>query len=114
MGSKVAQKTRGALSALGLTLLAVSGLAAQGRVVLPQGSVILVRTTGPLQSASARTGQTFETVVIDAIGADNYTVIPAGSRIRGVMSYVQPATRNRSGVIEVNFDRIVMADGSEM
>jgi peptidoglycan hydrolase-like protein with peptidoglycan-binding domain len=114
MRSIVAQKKRGALSAFGLTLLAASGLAAQGRIVLPEGSVILVRTTTPLQSATARTGQTFETVVIDEVRADNYSVIPAGSRIRGTMSYVQPATRNRSGVIEVNFDRLILSDGSEM
>jgi peptidoglycan hydrolase-like protein with peptidoglycan-binding domain len=97
-----------------LSLVTASGLTAQGRLVLPEGSVIIVRTTSPLQSASARTGQTFETVVIDTVGVDNYTVIPAGSRIRGVMTFVQPAARNRSGVIEVNFDRLMLPDGSQL
>ncbi|MEO7521909.1 MAG: hypothetical protein ABIW79_08850, partial [Gemmatimonas sp.] len=65
------------------TLGAVSGLSAQTRVVLPEGSVILVRTTTPIASATAKAGQNFETVVADTVRVDNYMVIPAGSRIRG-------------------------------
>lgn len=85
--------------------------AAQTRVVLPEGTVIIVRTTTALESATARTGQTFETVVSDTVRVDNYTVIPAGSRIRGVVSLAQPADRQRSGVMEVGFDRLTLPDG---
>jgi hypothetical protein len=102
---------RGAWGA-GLSLFAVSAIAAQARVVLPEGSVIIVRTEVPLESSTARVGQTFETTVDDSVGVDNYTVIPAGSRIRGVIGYVQPATRQRSGVIQVTFDRLTLADGT--
>lgn len=102
----------GGMWTLLLTLLAVPGLSAQMRLVLPEGSVILVRTSSPLESATARAGQTFETVVIDTIRVDNYTVIPAGSRIRGVVKFAQPADRQRSGVMEVNFDRLTLPDGS--
>ena len=97
--------------ALALVLTAAP-TAAQSRVVLPAGSVILVRTTTPLQSASAQTGQTFETTVSETVGVDEYTVIPTGSRIRGVISVARPATRQQSGVIEVTFDRITLADGT--
>jgi len=79
---------------------------------LPAGSVIIVRTNTPLQSASARTGQTFETNVVESIGVDEYTVIPAGSRIRGVVKMATPATRQQSGVIDVVFDRITLPNGS--
>ncbi|MEO7457977.1 MAG: peptidoglycan-binding domain-containing protein [Gemmatimonadaceae bacterium] len=85
---------------------------AQSRVVLPAGSVVLVRTTTPLQSASAQTGQTFDVTVEEAVGVDEYSVIPAGSHIRGVMSLVRPATRQESGVIDVAFDRLTLSDGS--
>src|SRR5687767_10252069 len=95
----------GAAWSLALSLFAASGLAAQTRLVLPEGSVIIVRTATAVQSANAQAGQTFSTVVIDTVRVDDYTVIPAGSRIRGVMSFVQPATRQQSGVIEVTFDR---------
>src|SRR5688572_16985023 len=93
------------------TLVAVTGLSAQTRIVLPEGTVIIVRTSSPLESATAKTGQTFETVVVDTVRVENYTVIPAGSRIRGVVTFAQPADRQRSGVIQVNFDRLTLPDG---
>jgi len=88
--------------------------AAQSRLVLPAGSVILVHTSAPLQSSSAQTGQTFETTVDQSVGVDEYTIIPAGSRIRGQITVARPATRQQSGVIEVVFDRLVLSDGSSV
>src|SRR6266550_2526407 len=100
------------LCAVGLAFLAASAASAQSRVVLPAGSVIIVRTTAPLQSASATTGQTFDTNVEESVGVDEFTVIPAGSKIRGVVSLATPATRQQSGVIEVVFDRLTLPNGS--
>jgi hypothetical protein len=80
--------SRAAISSLALAFVAAStapAASAQNRVVLPAGTVIIVRTTAPLQSATARSGQTFETTVEESIGVDEYSVIPAGSRIRGVV-----------------------------
>ena len=101
-----------AAAAAALSLFAVSTVSAQGRVIVPQGTVIVVQTQTALESSTARQGQTFETVVADTLGIDNYTVIPAGSRIRGVVTLVQPANRSQSGVIEVDFDRLTLADGT--
>lgn len=106
------KRYRTAVSGLALALVAVSAASAQSRVVLPAGSVIIVRTTTPLQSASARTGQTFETNVEESVGVDEYTVIPAGSKIRGAVTLATPATRQQSGVIEVVFDRLTLPNGS--
>lgn len=97
---------------LALSLLAASGLAAQARVLLPEGSVFIVRTATPLQSANAQVGQAFSTIVVDTVRVDDYTVIPAGSRVRGIISFVRPATRQESGVIEVAFDRLTLPDGT--
>jgi peptidoglycan hydrolase-like protein with peptidoglycan-binding domain len=97
---------------LALSLASATAASAQSRVVLPAGSVIIVRTTTPLQSASARTGQTFVTNVEESVGVDEYTVIPAGSKIQGVISLATPATRQQSGVIEVVFDRIALPNGA--
>jgi len=105
-------KSRQTLAAAALAFLALSPAAAQNRVVVPAGSVILVRTTAPLQSASARAGQTFETTVEESVGLDEYTVIPTGSRIRGSVTVATPATRQQSGVIEVVFDRLTLPDGT--
>lgn len=97
---------------LALGLVAASAASAQSRVVLPAGSVIIVRTTTPLQSATAKTGQTFDTNVEESIGVDEFTVIPAGSKIRGVVSMATPATRQQSGVIDVVFDRLTLPNGT--
>jgi len=101
----------GALWSLLLTVLAVSGVSAQTRLVLPEGSVIIVRTSTPLESATAKVGQTFETVVSDTVRIDDYTVMPSGSRIRGVVTFAQAANRQQSGVIGVDFDRLALPDG---
>lgn len=97
---------------LALAIATAPSLAAQGRVVLPKGSVILVKTTTALESNVVRAGQTFETIVSDTVMVDNSTVIPAGSRIRGVVSVAQPATRQKSGVIQVSFDRLTLPGGA--
>lgn len=103
---------RTVVTSVALGFVVASAASAQSRVVLPAGTVIIVRTTASLQSASARTGQTFETNVEGSVGVDEYTVIPAGSKIRGVISLATPATRQQSGVIEVVFDRLTLPSGS--
>ena len=108
--------TFGRRSACGvaLALAAAAPLAAQSRMVLPAGSVIVVKTTSPLQSANARTGQTFETTVSETVGLDEQSVIPQGSTIRGTITMARPATRQQSGVIEVAFDRLRLPDGTSL
>ena len=99
--------------AIGLAISAFATAAsAQTRLSLPAGTVIIVQTTSPLQSNIARVGQTFETTVVDAIGLDNYTVIPSGSSVRGTVTFAQPANRQQSGVIEVDFNRLLLPDGT--
>jgi peptidoglycan hydrolase-like protein with peptidoglycan-binding domain len=102
----------GVIAALLFMLGAAAEISAQARVVVPEGSVIIVRTSSALESATAKPGQTFEAVVVDTLQVDSYTAIPAGSRIRGVVTFAQPADRQRSGVIEVNFNRLTLPDGS--
>ncbi len=101
-----------ALALLGL--IAAPAVSAQTRVVVPEGTVIIVRTTTALESSTARQGQTFETVVADTVRVDNFTVIPAGSRIRGVVVAAQAATRQQSGAIDVRFDRLTLPNGSSV
>ncbi|MGI9078359.1 MAG: peptidoglycan-binding domain-containing protein, partial [Gemmatimonadaceae bacterium] len=111
MGCNGTKALAGGMWTLFFTLLGVPELSAQTRLVLPEGSVIIVRTSSPLESSTAKAGQTFETVVVDTIRVENYTAIPADSRIRGVVTFAQAADRKRSGVIEINFDRLTLPDG---
>lgn len=101
-----------ALALLGL--ITAPALSAQTRVVVPEGTVIIVRTATALESSTARQGQTFETVVADTVRVDNFTVIPAGSRIRGVVVAAQAATRQQSGAIDVRFDRLTLPNGASV
>jgi hypothetical protein len=105
---------RRTLWSVALTFAATFAASAQSRIVLPAGSVLIGRTTTALQSATAQTGQTFETTVDESVGVDEYTIIPAGSRIRGVVTVARPATRQQSGVIEVVFDRLTFSDGTTL
>ena len=104
--------TRAATLSLALAFAAAPAVYAQGRVVLPAGSVIIGRTNTALQSANAQVGQTFDLTVDESVGVDEYTIIPAGTKIRGVIQVVRPATRQQSGVIDVVFDRLTFTDGS--
>ena len=112
MNSIPLEKSRRTLASIALALLAASTAAAQSRIVVPAGTVIIVRTTAPLQSASAKTGDTFDTNVEESVGINEYAVIPAGSKIRGYVTMATPATRQQSGVIEVVFDRLTLPNGS--
>jgi peptidoglycan hydrolase-like protein with peptidoglycan-binding domain len=120
MHNKSLNGYRRTLAGIALAFVSASAASAQSsasaasvqRVVLPAGSVIIVRTTAPLQSASVKTGQVFETNVEESVGIDEFTVIPAGSKIRGSVTLATPATRQQSGVIEVVFDRLMLPNGS--
>lgn len=104
----------GALPLAALALLVAALPASAQSRALPAGTVILVKTTAPLQSATMKAGDTFETVVEEDVGVDQYTLIPAGSRIRGVVSMASKATRQESGVLDVVFDRLLHADGTAL
>lgn len=97
-------KSAGLTAAL-LLAAAMPGLA-QSRPVLPAGTVITVKTTAPLQSATMKQGDTFEAVIDEDIVADQMVVIPSGSRVRGVVTLATKATRQESGVLDIVFDRL--------
>jgi peptidoglycan hydrolase-like protein with peptidoglycan-binding domain len=105
-------RSRRASRGIALVFAAASAASAQVRIVVPAGSVIIARTTTPLASATAKVGDIFETRVDESFGVDEYTVIPAGSTIRGVVRLATPATRQQSGVIDVVFDQLTLANGS--
>src|SRR4051812_352261 len=86
-------------------------VSAQSRV-LPAGTVILVKTTTPIDSRTAQVGQGVETTVEQDVGVDSYNVVPAGSRLHGTVTMARAATRSQSGVVDVHFDRLILSDGS--
>ena len=98
--------------AMASALFAPRAVLAQQRVLLPEGTVLTVTTDQQLNSASMTQGATFTTTVEDSVNVEGYTVIPAGSRIAGVVTFVRPATRNDSGVLGVEFDELRLTGGA--
>lgn len=107
MRSSVFTKSAG-LAAL---LLAVAVPGSAQRPVLPAGTVITVKTTTALQSSTMKQGDTFVSVIDEDVVADQMVVIPAGSRVRGVVALATKATRHESGVLDIVFDRLMHTDG---
>jgi len=93
-------------------VLAAAPAAAQSRLVLPAGTVILVHTNEALDSRTAATGQAFETTVDQDVGLNDYSVLPVGSKVTGTITMSRAATRAQSGVIDVHFTRLILPDGS--
>lgn len=111
------QETRFALAVVAAAAVSIAmaqDLAAQARVVLPQGTVIPVRVDDRLSSQTAREGQRFRTTVIDTIRVDGYLVIPAGSGIEGVVSGVRRAGDRDPGVLALDFVSLRLPDRTEV
>ena len=82
-----------------------------GRVTgeIPSGTEIDVRLTQPLSSETATVEQRFEATTAVDILQDDRVLIPAGSRVRGVVSSVDSASRtDRRGSMTLAFDQITV------
>jgi peptidoglycan hydrolase-like protein with peptidoglycan-binding domain len=101
----------GALAALALLGAAEIG-AAQQRLLVPDGTVLSVTTDQRLSSATMTQGARFTTTVQDSVRIEGYTVIPAGSRIAGSVTFVRRASGGNSGVLGVEFDELRLAGGA--
>ena len=109
MRSSTISKSAGLTAALLLTLALP---ASSQRPVLPAGSVITVKTTSALQSSTMTQGDMFDTVIEEDVVVDQMALIPAGSRVRGVVALATKATRQESGVLDIVFDRLTLVDGT--
>jgi outer membrane murein-binding lipoprotein Lpp len=79
---------------------------------LPQGTEVQVQLDDALSSARARVEDRVTASVARPVVADGHVVIPAGTRVEGVVERVQPASRPaRGGQIDLAFDRLVLDDG---
>lgn len=80
-----------------------------GERMVPAGTELDVRLEQALSSETVSVEQRFEATLAADIYQDNRVLIPAGSRVRGVVSSVEPATRtNRRGEMTLAFDQITI------
>jgi len=80
---------------------------ASQRGVVPAGQELDVRLQTPLSSETATREMRFETVTAVAVTQDGTALIPAGSRVRGVVTDVKrPGRVDRVGSLTLSFDQI--------
>lgn len=76
---------------------------------VPSGTEMDVRLSQPLSSETATVEQRFEAVTAADVYEDNRVLIPVGSRVRGVVSSVDSASRtDRRGSMTLAFDQITI------
>lgn len=81
-------------------------------ITVPAGTIIRVQMDRTISSRTARVGDTFTATVFEPVNVGGQVVIPQGTQVQGRVTQVQPAERrSRSGMIAVEFDRIIFANG---
>ena len=84
-------------------------------LTIPEDTVVAVQMNATLTSRTAHVGDRFTATVTVPVYVDGASVIPAGSIIEGRITQVTPAKRmSRSGSIAVDFDDLVLPDGSRI
>jgi hypothetical protein len=80
---------------------------------LPQNQYFRLRMNKTLNSGTARVGDRFQATVVTPVYASGVEVVPAGSIVEGRVVSVSPArTRGREGQLAVQFDSVVVPDGT--
>lgn len=75
--------------------------------VIPAGQELDVRLGTTLSSKTAKVEQRFEATTVADLMQNGMVLIPSGSRVRGVVSAVDPADRiHRAGSITLSFDQL--------
>lgn len=80
---------------------------------LPQNQYFRLRMNQTINSGTARVGDRFQATVVTPVYASGVEVVPAGSIVEGHVVSVSPArTRGREGQLAVQFDAVVVPDGT--
>jgi Putative peptidoglycan binding domain len=86
-----------------------------GAWAIPENTVISVRMDSTLTSKSSHVGDRFTATVTVPVDVNGDRVVPAGAIVEGHVTQVTPARRPaRSGTIAVEFDNLVLPDGTRL
>jgi hypothetical protein len=81
---------------------------------LPANQYFRLRMNQTLNSSISRVGDRFQSTVVTPVYVGGVEVVPAGSIVEGRITSVSPArTRGREGQIGVQFDSLVLPDGTK-
>ncbi len=81
---------------------------------LPANQYFRLRMNQTLNSSISRVGDRFQSTVVTPVYVGGVEVVPAGSIIEGRVTSVSPArTRGREGQLGLQFDSLVLPDGTK-
>ena len=82
-------------------------------VAVPEGTALAVVLDDPLSSDGSRRGERFEAILLEPVMVDATVVIAAGSRVRGKLLEVRPASAAPDGgaALTLVVDGIELANG---
>jgi hypothetical protein len=79
---------------------------------LPKDSLIHALLITPLNSATATRGEEIEAVISQPLFDGEHIILPAGSRLKGLVLQAQPARRlHHNGQLRITFRQIIPPDG---
>jgi hypothetical protein len=80
---------------------------------LPQNQYFRLRMNQTVNSGTSRAGDRFQATVVTPVYASGVEVVPAGSIVEGRVISASPArTRGREGQLAVQFETVVVPDGT--
>jgi hypothetical protein len=83
------------------------------KYLLPEGTIIRLRTNDKLSSKDAQTGSRFTSTVVTPVYAKGFEVIPAGSIVAGHVTHVERASRkSQAGSLNVTFTSLELPNGA--
>ena len=98
-----------------LALLPVAAPAKDLKVVVPEGTFVIVHLQDPMSSKDVHTGDVFQFVVSKDVVVDGYVVFRAGSKGVGHVTEAHSAgSHGKSGGIRLAFDNVFATDGTEI
>jgi len=79
--------------------------------VIPAGTRVDARLESSVQTASSSVGDVILAIVAAPIRVGGRIIVPQGSRLKGRVETIQPATDSNEGRVRLVFREIVLSDG---
>lgn len=75
---------------------------------VPTGTHLTVRLTSAVSSETARVGDAWSGIIVNAVRAGGREVLPAGSEVRGTVTGAQEARRGSRALLDVAIEEVVV------
>lgn len=90
-------------------LVSTATISAQTTLTVPPGTILPIRLNQAVSSRNTAPGKTISGRIMQDVPLPNGKKIPAGAKITGTVTAVQPATSGAAGSITLRFDALLVA-----